>query len=141
MPPPRQTPAQTSRSTATCAVGLWLWCVAGLVFAMVLVGGATRLTESGLSIVEWKPVTGAIPPVGEAEWQAQFAKYKTIPQYERLNRGMTLDEFKVIYWWEWGHRLLGRLIGAAFFLPFIAFWAAGYIPRPMLPRLAGLFML
>ena len=106
---------------ATRAIGLWLWCVAALVFAMVLVGGATRLTESGLSIVEWKPVTGAIPPLGEADWQAEFAKYKTIPQYERLNRGMSLDEFKTIYWWEWGHRLLGRLIGAAFLLPFLWF--------------------
>jgi len=103
------------------AVGVWLWCVAALVFAMVLVGGATRLTESGLSIVEWKPVTGVIPPLDEADWQAEFAKYQTIPQYERLNRGMSLEEFKTIYWWEWSHRLLGRLIGAAFLLPFLWF--------------------
>jgi len=115
--------------------------VAGLVFAMVLVGGATRLTESGLSIVEWKPVTGAIPPVGEAEWQAQFAKYKTIPQYERLNRGMTLDEFKVIYWWEWGHRLLGRLIGAAFLLPFLWFLWRRSIDLRLGLALAGIFAL
>ena len=83
---------------AARAIGLWLWCVAGLVFAMVLVGGATRLTESGLSIVEWKPVTGAVPPLGAADWQAEFEKYQTIPQYDRLNRGMSLDEFKTIYW-------------------------------------------
>src|SRR5215472_1594011 len=89
-------------ASAAWGIGVWLWCVAALVFAMVLVGGATRLTESGLSIVEWKPVTGVIPPLGEADWQAEFAKYRTIPQYERLNRGMSLDEFKAIYWWEWG---------------------------------------
>src|SRR5215468_6107880 len=102
-------PAPTART-----VGVWLWCVTALVFAMVLVGGATRLTESGLSIVEWKPVTGVIPPLDEADWQAEFAKYQTIPQYERLNRGMSLEEFKTIYWWEWSHRLLARLILAAF---------------------------
>ncbi|HMA73131.1 MAG TPA: COX15/CtaA family protein [Xanthobacteraceae bacterium] len=138
---PRQTPAQTSKSTATRAVGLWLWCVAGLVFAMVLVGGATRLTESGLSIVEWKPVTGAIPPFGEAEWQAEFAKYKTIPQYEQLNPGMTLDEFKVIYRWEWGHRLLGLLVGAAFLLPFLWFLGRRSIDRGLGLALAGIFAL
>jgi heme a synthase len=129
-------PAPASR-----AVGVWLWCVAGLVFAMVLVGGATRLTESGLSIVEWKPVTGAIPPLGEADWQSEFAKYKAIPQYERLNRGMSLDEFKTIYWWEWGHRLLGRLIGAAFLLPFLWFlWRRSFDRRTGL-ALAGIFAL
>jgi cytochrome c oxidase assembly protein subunit 15 len=115
--------------------------VASLVFAMVLVGGATRLTESGLSIVEWKPVTGAVPPLGEADWQAEFAKYKTIPQYERLNRGMSLDEFKTIYWWEWGHRLLGRLIGAAFLLPFLWFlWRRSFDRRTGF-ALAGIFAL
>jgi len=126
---------------AARAVGMWLWCVAGLVFAIVLVGGATRLTESGLSIVEWKPVTGAVPPLGEADWQAEFARYKTIPQYERLNRGMSLDEFKTIYWWEWGHRLLGRLIGAAFLLPFLWFlWRRSFDRRTGL-GLAGIFAL
>jgi len=127
--------------TASRAIGLWLWCVAGLVFAMVLVGGATRLTQSGLSIVEWKPVTGVIPPLGEADWQAEFAKYRTIPQYERLNRGMSLDEFKAIYWWEWGHRLLGRLIGAAFLLPFLWFLWRKAIDRRLGFALAGIFML
>jgi heme a synthase len=123
------------------AIGVWLWCVAGLVFAMVLVGGATRLTESGLSIVEWKPVTGAIPPLAEADWQSEFAKYKTIPQYEQLNRGMSLDEFKTIYWWEWAHRLLGRLIGAAFLLPFLWFlWRRSFDRRTGL-ALAGIFAL
>src|SRR5712675_1462024 len=129
-------PAPASR-----AIGVWLWCVASLVFAMVLVGGATRLTESGLSIVEWKPVTGAVPPLGEADWQAEFAKYKTIPQYERLNRGMSLDEFKTIYWWEWGHRLLGRIIGAAFLLPFLWFvWRRSFDRRTGF-ALAGIFAL
>jgi cytochrome c oxidase assembly protein subunit 15 len=112
-----------------------------LVFAIVLVGGATRLTESGLSIVEWKPVTGVIPPLGETDWQAEFAKYKTIPQYERLNRGMSLDEFKTIYWWEWGHRLLGRLIGAAFLLPFLWFLWRRSIDRRLGLALAGIFVL
>jgi heme a synthase len=129
------------RATTGRAIGVWLWCVAGLVFAMVLVGGATRLTESGLSIVEWKPVTGAIPPLAEADWQSEFAKYKTIPQYEQLNRGMSLDEFKTIYWWEWAHRLLGRLIGAAFLLPFLWFlWRRSFDRRTGL-ALAGIFTL
>src|ERR1700682_4774828 len=95
------------------AVRIWLWAVAALVFAMVAVGGATRLTESGLSIVEWQPVAGALPPLSQSEWQAQFDKYKAIPQYRELNKGMRLDEFKTIYWWEWTHRLLGRLIAVA----------------------------
>ena len=101
------------------AIRVWLLVVAALVFAVAAVGGATRLTGSGLSIVEWRPVTGAIPPLSEAAWQAEFEKYKTIPQYRELNRGMRLDEFKVIYWWEWTHRLLGRLIGVVFLLPFL----------------------
>ena len=100
-------------------VRLWLAAVAALIFAMVLVGGATRLTESGLSIVEWKPVTGAIPPLTEQHWKEAFEGYKTIPQYRELNRGMTLDEFKTIYYWEWSHRFLGRFIGAAYLVPFL----------------------
>jgi cytochrome c oxidase assembly protein subunit 15 len=128
-------------ATATRTVGLWLWCVAGLVFVMVLVGGATRLTQSGLSITEWKPVTGVMPPLGEADWQAEFAKYKTIPQYERLNAGMSLREFKAIYWWEWGHRLLGRLIGVVFALPFVWFLWRRAIDRRLGLALAGIFAL
>src|SRR3984885_2249688 len=103
------------------SVRWWLVAVAALIFAMVLVGGATRLTESGLSIVEWKPMTGALPPMGEGAWQAEFDKYQTIPQFQQRNSGMTLVEFKTIFWWEWTHRLLGRLIGAAFLLPFLVF--------------------
>ena len=107
------------------AVSLWLWFVASLVFAMVVVGGATRLTESGLSITEWQPILGAIPPMSEADWLSAFDKYKQIPQYHALNQDMTLEAFKAIYWWEWSHRLLGRLIGVVFALPLVAFWWTG----------------
>jgi heme a synthase len=121
---PRTVPFASSSSRA---LRLWLLVVAGLIFAMVLVGGATRLTESGLSIVEWKPLTGTVPPLSENAWQAEFEKYKTIPQYQQVNSGMTLDEFKLIYWWEWAHRLLGRLIGVAFLLPFLWFLWRGAV--------------
>jgi cytochrome c oxidase assembly protein subunit 15 len=123
------------------ALRIWLSAIALLIVAMILVGGATRLTESGLSITEWKPVTGTMPPLSDADWQEAFEAYKQIPQYTELNRGMSLDQFKTIYWWEWTHRFLGRLIGLTFFLPFVAFWIAGYIPRALLPRLIGLFVL
>jgi cytochrome c oxidase assembly protein subunit 15 len=123
------------------ALRIWLGTLAALIALMILVGGATRLTESGLSIAEWKPVMGAIPPLSDADWTQAFEAYKQIPQYTELNRGMSLDEFKTIYWWEWTHRFLGRLIGAAFLVPFVAFWIAGYIPRQLLPRLIGLFLL
>src|SRR5215475_12566987 len=109
------------------AVRLWLFAVAGLIFLMVLVGGATRLTESGLSIVEWKPVSGTLPPLSDAQWRAEFEKYQAIPQYQRVNRGMSLAEFKTIFWWEWAHRLLGRTIGAAFLLPFVWFLWRGAV--------------
>ena len=115
--------AQAGRSAP--AVRLWLFALAALIFVMVIVGGATRLTESGLSITEWKPVTGVIPPLGEAAWQAAFDSYKQIPQYAALNADMTLDGFKAIYAWEWGHRLLARLIGLAFILPALWFWRSG----------------
>ena len=103
----------------------WLIAVAALVFAMVLVGGATRLTESGLSITQWKPVTGVVPPLSAADWQAEFERYKQIPQYAQLNPDMTLDGFKTIFWWEWSHRLLARIVGAAFILPALWFWLRG----------------
>jgi cytochrome c oxidase assembly protein subunit 15 len=106
---------------------VWLLLVAALVLATVLVGGATRLTESGLSIVEWKPVTGALPPLSGEAWQAEFQKYQAIPQYQQINRGMRLDEFKTIYWWEWTHRLLGRVIGVAFLLPLLFLLWRGWI--------------
>ncbi len=111
------------------AVSLWLWFVAALVFAMIIVGGATRLTESGLSITEWQPLLGAFPPLDEAAWMAAFEKYKLIPQYTALNHGMSLEEFKFIYWWEWSHRFLGRFIGLAFALPLAFFWWTGRLDR------------
>jgi len=123
------------------ALRLWLACLALLIVAMILIGGATRLTDSGLSITEWKPVTGVIPPLSDNAWHEAFDAYQKIPEYLELKRGMSLEEFKSIYWWEWGHRFLGRLIAAAFLIPFLAFWAAGYIPRALLPRLVGLFVL
>jgi cytochrome c oxidase assembly protein subunit 15 len=130
-----------NRPASGRAVGVWLGVVAALVFAMVLVGGATRLTESGLSITEWKPVTGVMPPLSAADWQAEFDKYKTIPQYAQLNSGMTLDGFKAIYWWEWGHRQLGRAIAAAFLMPFLWFlWRRAFDRRSGL-ALAGIFAL
>ena len=108
------------------AIRVWLLSVAALIALMVLVGGATRLTESGLSITEWKPVTGALPPLGQAEWEQAFAAYKQIPQYHALNAGMTLPQFKSIFWWEWSHRLLGRVIGMVYLLPFLFFlWRGG----------------
>lgn len=120
-------------------VAYWLLVIAALVVATLLVGGATRLTESGLSIVEWKPVTGILPPLSEAQWQAEFDKYKVIPQYRELNRGMSLEAFKTIYWWEWAHRLLGRLIGIAFLLPFLFFLWRGWIDRALGARLWLIF--
>jgi cytochrome c oxidase assembly protein subunit 15 len=128
-----------SRPDSNRAIRLWLLAVAALIFAMVLVGGATRLTESGLSIVEWKPVTGTLPPLSHQAWQAEFGKYKTIPQYTARNHGMTLDEFQTIYWWEWTHRLLGRVIGAAFLLPFLFFLWRGDIAPGLRGRLWLLF--
>jgi heme a synthase len=121
------------------AVRIWLLAVAALVFAAAAVGGATRVTGSGLSIVEWRPVTGTIPPLSERAWQAEFEKYKAIPQYRELNRGMSLGKFKVIYWWEWTHRFLGRLIGVIFLLPFLFFLWKGYIGPGLRLRLWTIF--
>jgi heme a synthase len=121
------------------AVRLWLLAIAGLVAVMVVVGGATRLTESGLSIVEWRPVSGTLPPLSDAQWQSEFKKYQTIPQYQHLNRGMSLAEFKTIFWWEWAHRLLGRAIGAAFLLPFLWFLWRGWIEPEFRIRLWTIF--
>jgi cytochrome c oxidase assembly protein subunit 15 len=114
-----------AKPKSTRAVRLWLLAVAGMIFAMVLVGGATRLTESGLSITQWQPVTGVIPPLSQSEWLEEFARYKQIPQFAALNSDMTVEGFKTIYFWEWSHRLLARLIGAAFILPALWFWRRG----------------
>jgi len=123
------------------ALRLWLVCVAALVIIMVAVGGATRLTDSGLSITEWKPILGAIPPLSDADWKIAFDKYKQIPEYSIVNSGMSLSEFKFIFWWEWGHRFLGRLIGLAFALPLIVFWIRGMIPNGYRTRLLLLLAL
>lgn len=108
---------------------------------MVVVGGVTRLTHSGLSIVEWQPIVGTLPPLSEAEWLATFEKYKQTPEYRDVNRGMSLAEFKGIFWWEYFHRLLGRLIGIVFFVPLVWFWIRGRLGRPLAWKLAGVFVL
>src|SRR5438309_9987863 len=108
---------QTQTRNGERAVAAWLLICCGLVVAMVVVGGVTRLTHSGLSIVEWQPIVGTLPPLDEATWQETFAKYKQTPEYRLVNPGMSLEGFKEIFWWEYVHRLLGRLIGAAFLLP------------------------
>jgi cytochrome c oxidase assembly protein subunit 15 len=122
-------------------VRLWLYAVACLVFLMVIVGGATRLTDSGLSIVEWRPVTGAVPPLTESAWADEFGKYKATTEYELVNKDMSLPDFKRIYWWEWGHRFLGRLIGLAFVGPFLFFLARGWLDRALKRRLLLLLAL
>ena len=122
-------------------VRLWLYAMAFLVFSMVIVGGATRLTDSGLSITEWRPLLGAVPPLNEADWLAAFEKYKLIPEYQIQNRGMALADFKFIYWWEWAHRFLGRFIGVAFALPLIYFTLTRRIERTLWPKLLALFVL
>ncbi len=135
--------ASTNRPTAPAgrAVGLWLALCCAMVFLMAVIGAITRLTESGLSIMEWAPVSGALPPLGEAGWQRVFALYREIPEYLPENAGMTLAEFKTIFWWEWVHRVWGRLIGVAFLLPFLWFLATGRLGRADVPLLAGLFVL
>ncbi len=119
----------------------WLFAVAALVIAMVTIGGATRLTGSGLSITEWKPIMGAVPPLTAADWHEAFEKYKQIPQYHQVNKGMSLEAFKSIFWWEWGHRFLARLVGVVFLVPFLVFLTLGRIRRSLVPRMVGLFAL
>lgn len=116
-------------------IRIWLYGICLLILAMVVVGGATRLTESGLSITEWKPIHGMIPPLSEAEWLEEFDKYRQIPQYQLINKGMSLEEFQFIFWWEWAHRQLGRFIGVAFALPLVFFWATGRIEGWLKPWL------
>ena len=121
------------------AVRWWLVSIAALIALMVLVGGATRLTESGLSIVEWKPVSGALPPLDQAQWTQVFEAYKTIPQYREINAGMSLGQFKTIFWWEFSHRLLGRVIGIAYLLPFLWFMWRGFLAADLRRRLWLIF--
>ena len=123
------------------SVAAWLLACCALVFAMVVVGGATRLTHSGLSIVEWQPFIGTLPPLSDADWAAQFEKYKLTPEFKLRNHDMDVEGFKSIFWWEYFHRLLGRLIGVAFFLPLAWFWGRGQLDRPLKWRLAGIFVL
>jgi len=135
------TSISAQRTPEKRAVRWWLFSVALLIAIMVLVGGATRLTESGLSIVEWKPVTGTLPPLTEAQWTQAFDAYKTIPQYHALNAGMTLAAFKTIFWWEWSHRLLGRAIGAVYLIPFLWFLWRGGLSAELKRRLWLIFAL
>ncbi|HEX3442085.1 MAG TPA: COX15/CtaA family protein [Pseudolabrys sp.] len=121
------------------AVRLWLIAAAAMIFLTLIVGGATRLTESGLSITEWKPVTGVLPPITQSEWQAEFTRYQAIPQYRELNRGMSLDQFKSIFWWEWSHRFLARTTGMVFLLPFLFFLWRGWVPKRLRARLWTIF--
>ena len=128
-------------SGRTGAVSHWLWSVAALVFLMVFVGGATRLTESGLSITEWKPVTGVVPPLGHAAWLLAFEKYQQIPQYASLFPDMTLAHFQAIFLMEWTHRLLGRLLELALFVPLVMFWTRGMLGRRLMWQMAGIVAL
>ena len=136
--PPQGGMIATDRQGARRAIRFWLGLLFLLVASMIVVGGMTRLTDSGLSITEWKPVTGAIPPLDEATWTAEFEKYKAIPEFQLQNSQMTLAEFKGIYWWEWGHRQLGRLIGLVWFLGFVGFALTRRIPPGWTGRLLAL---
>ena len=122
-------------------VATWLFAVAFMVLVMIVLGGVTRLTGSGLSIMEWAPFAGTLPPMNDAEWQRLYHLYQQIPQYALVNDGLGLAGFKRIFWLEWTHRLWGRLIGLAFIVPLIWFWASGRIERRLRPRLALLFVL
>jgi cytochrome c oxidase assembly protein subunit 15 len=136
--PPSLTVADIRRAAAAPAtrpIALWLIACCALIFAMVVIGGITRLTESGLSIAEWRPISGLLPPLSQAEWDRVFALYRQTPQYQLVNHGIGLEAFKSIFWWEYLHRLWGRLIGVAFALPLVLFWIGGRIPRALLPRL------
>jgi heme a synthase len=139
LPMPARAFADDQTQLHAIAIRLWLFAVAGLVLAMVLIGGATRLTESGLSITQWQPVMGVVPPLNTAQWLAEFHRYQQIPQYRDLNQGMSLDAFKTIFWWEWTHRLIGRLTGVVFLLPLLWFLWRGWIGRGLRGRLWLIF--
>ena len=141
---PGPNPANTNGAIGAAprrAVAAWLLLCCAMVFAMVVVGGVTRLTHSGLSIVEWKPILGTLPPLNETEWLETFDKYKLTPEYRKVNHHMGVAEFKSIFWWEYFHRLLGRLIGVVFLLPLLWFWWRGRIDRPLALKLTGIFVL
>lgn len=132
-------PAHRARDFS--AVRTWLYFMAAMVALMVIVGGATRLTGSGLSITAWEPIMGAVPPLSSEAWQDAFSAYKQIPQYRQINRGMSLPEFKTIFWWEWSHRFLGRMIGVVFAIPLLIFWWRRQVPFGMGPKLVGILAL
>lgn len=134
-------PRSAQETAALRPLAFWLFACCGMVFLTLIVGGVTRLTESGLSIVEWQPLLGALPPMSHEEWLILFEKYKQIPQFQLTNFNMTLDGFKNIFWWEWAHRLVGRTIGLVFFLPMLWFWIRGRIPGWLKPRLIGFLLL
>jgi heme a synthase len=134
--------AQTqSNRAADLRVGIWLFVVSFLVLCMVIVGGATRLTDSGLSITQWAPIRGAIPPLNGADWAAEFQRYRAIPEYIQQNKGMSLADFQFIYWWEWSHRFLGRFVGVVFAVPLVVFLATKQIKKGLAPWLWTMFML
>ncbi|MDQ5906444.1 MAG: heme a synthase [Pseudomonadota bacterium] len=128
-------------SAARRQIAAWLFACSAMVFAILVVGGVTRLTHSGLSIVEWQPIVGVIPPLNQVEWEETFDKYKKTPEYQQVNHQMSLDEFKGIFYWEYWHRVLGRLIGIAFFVPFLYFWLRKKIEPGLTPKLLGIFLL
>ena len=134
-------PAVAVKTPVPRAVAWWLLACCALVFAMVVVGGITRLTHSGLSIVEWQPIVGTVPPLNDAQWEETFAKYRKTPEFKQKNFDMTLAGFKSIFWWEYIHRLLGRVIGLAFLVPFLYFLARRKLERPLAWKLAGIFVL
>jgi len=133
--------AARRRPEGAVRVAVWLLLCCALVFAMVVIGGVTRLTHSGLSITEWQPIVGVLPPMTDAQWNEIFAKYQATPEYRQMNRGMSLEAFKHIFWWEYVHRLLGRVVGAAFLLPLLWFVARRTIPPRLAPQLFGVFLL
>jgi cytochrome c oxidase assembly protein subunit 15 len=129
------------RAGAHRRIGAWLLVCCALVFAIVIVGGVTRLTRSGLSITEWQPIVGTLPPLSDADWDTAFAKYRLTPEYQQVNQGMSLAGFQRIFWWEYFHRLLGRVIGVVFLLPFLWFLARRQIPPGYAGRFAAIFAL
>ena len=133
--------APPQRAHSPRPIAAWLFVCCALVFAMVVVGGVTRLTHSGLSIVEWQPIVGTLPPLTDAQWREAFAKYQATPEYRLVNHGMDVEAFKGIFWWEYFHRLLGRAIGVVFFVPLAWFVVRRRIPPGLAPRLAAIFLL
>jgi len=131
----------TAQTDSQRPVFIWLLSLCALIFCMVMLGGATRLTNSGLSMVEWEPIMGVVPPIGDSEWQETFNKYKQSPEYKKVNIGMSVSDFKRIFYFEYAHRVLGRLIGLAFLLPFLYFLIRQKIQRPLIPKLVFMFVL